>query len=256
MVLKDCVTETKVTLCAVEHLDQPGKVHQRAGQPIDLVDDDDVDLPRLDVGQQALQGGPLQRAAREAAVVVAVGHQKPALGLLAGDIGLAGLALGVERVELLLEAFLGRLAGIDRAAKLGLEDDRRVLSRSSPLVLEAEENQAVPSRAGDGAGDRRERLYGRPWYSKSSSRTVTACSIPLHSRISRVPVIGRSSGRPRRRLRLPPSICSPSAISRALTSGFKPAEGQLLNPIGQSAFEEAPVVRRRLRSRTVRATSP
>ena len=36
--------------------------------------------------------------------IVAVGHQHPALGLLAGDIGLAGLALGIERVELHVRA--------------------------------------------------------------------------------------------------------------------------------------------------------
>ena len=81
---------------AIEHLDQLGKIHQRAAEPIDLVDDDDVDPPRLDIGDQSLQGGPLQRAAGEAAIVVAVGHQQPALGLLTGDIGLTGLALGIE----------------------------------------------------------------------------------------------------------------------------------------------------------------
>ena len=40
VVLNDCVTETKVTPCAVEHLDQLREVHQRARQPVDLVDDD------------------------------------------------------------------------------------------------------------------------------------------------------------------------------------------------------------------------
>ena len=115
--LKDCVTETKVTLLPVEHLDQLGKVHQRAAQAVDLVDDDHVDEPRLDVREQLLQGRALQTAAGEAAVIIALADGGPALGPLAGDIGLAGLALGVERVELHVEAFLRGFAGVDGAAR-------------------------------------------------------------------------------------------------------------------------------------------
>ncbi len=86
---------------AIEDLDELGEVHERAAQAVDLVDDDHVDPLRLDVGDQALQRRPLQGAARETAVVVVVGHEQPALRLLARDIGLARLALGVEAVELL-----------------------------------------------------------------------------------------------------------------------------------------------------------
>ena len=43
--------------------------------------------------------------------------QLPALVGLALDVGLGGLALIVERVELLLQAMLGRDAGVDRAAQ-------------------------------------------------------------------------------------------------------------------------------------------
>src|SRR5262249_33635168 len=39
----------------VEEVNQPREIHQGAGQPIDLVDDDAVDLASLDVIQQALQ---------------------------------------------------------------------------------------------------------------------------------------------------------------------------------------------------------
>jgi hypothetical protein len=35
---------------------------------------------------------------------------------LAHDIGLARLSLGIERIEFLLEALVGRFAGVDRAA--------------------------------------------------------------------------------------------------------------------------------------------
>src|SRR6266446_6867882 len=102
-------------LC-VEDLDQPGKIGERARQPVDLVDDDDVDPASLDVGKQLLQCRPLHVATREPAVVVAGSGQYPALVTLAADIGLASFALRLERVELLFEPFLGGFAGVDRAA--------------------------------------------------------------------------------------------------------------------------------------------
>ena len=72
--------------------------------------------PLLDVAQQPLQRRPLQRAAGEAAVVVAVADEHPALVLLAGDVRQRRLALGVEAVELHVEALVGRDAGVDGAA--------------------------------------------------------------------------------------------------------------------------------------------
>ena len=47
-----------------------------------------------------------------------IADQHPAFGALAGDIGLAGLALGMQAVELLLEPFLGGFPGVDGAAEL------------------------------------------------------------------------------------------------------------------------------------------
>ena len=101
----------------VEQLDQLGEVGERAGQAIDLIDDDDVDLAGPDLVQQSLQGRAVERGAGEPAIVVAVRNQAPALMRLALDIGLAGLALGVERVEGEVEIMLGRFAGVDRAAQ-------------------------------------------------------------------------------------------------------------------------------------------
>ena len=112
------VTRDEGHLVLLERLDQLGEVHQRAAEPVDLVDDDDVDQPGLDVAQQALQRRPLQRAARDAAIVVLVRQRDPALGALALDVGQPRLALGVEGVELLLQPLLGGLAGVDRAAEL------------------------------------------------------------------------------------------------------------------------------------------
>src|SRR5262249_37860948 len=67
-------------------------------------------------GEQPLEGGSIEIGTGETAIVVAVADQQPAFRFLARHIGLAGLALRVEAVELLLEAFLGRFARVDRAA--------------------------------------------------------------------------------------------------------------------------------------------
>jgi hypothetical protein len=103
---------------AVEHLHQLGEVHERAGEPVDLVDDHDIDPAVLDVGEKPLQTRPLQRAAGPAAIVISVGDQCPAFRPLALDAGLARLTLGIERVEVLLQALVGRLARVDGAAQL------------------------------------------------------------------------------------------------------------------------------------------
>src|SRR3984893_7436865 len=57
------------------------------------------------------------RAAREASVVIHFGERGPSGVTLAGDVGLTCFALSVERVELLLEPIVGRLAGVDPAAE-------------------------------------------------------------------------------------------------------------------------------------------
>src|SRR3546814_5375202 len=56
---------------AVEDLDDPGEVGERAGQAVDLVDHHDVDFAVANVGKQLQQGRTLHAAAGEAAVVVA-----------------------------------------------------------------------------------------------------------------------------------------------------------------------------------------
>jgi len=100
----------------IEELDEPDKIGERPRQPVDLVDDHDVDAAGLDIGDQVLQGRPLQIATREPAIVIALSRQHPALVPLATDVGLAGFTLRGERVELLLEPFLGGFAGVNRAA--------------------------------------------------------------------------------------------------------------------------------------------
>ena len=46
-----------------------------------------------------------------------VRNEPPALGRLTLDIGLTGLALGVERIECKIKVMLGRLAGVDGATR-------------------------------------------------------------------------------------------------------------------------------------------
>ena len=70
-VLKAWVTETKEQLRRLEPFDELGEVGERAGQAVDLVDHDHVDATGIDVGEQALQRRALQRAAGNAAIVVA-----------------------------------------------------------------------------------------------------------------------------------------------------------------------------------------
>jgi hypothetical protein len=100
----------------VEHFDQLCEVGEGAGETVDLVDNDNVELASSDLVQQILQGRAIQRSAGQAAVVEPVPNQYPAFVRLALDIGLTGLPLGVQRVEGQIQIVLGRLARVDRAA--------------------------------------------------------------------------------------------------------------------------------------------
>ena len=117
LVLNACVTDTNETPWASKSSTSLAKISKRAGQPVDLVDERNIDLAGPDVGQELLQRRALERGAGECTVVVAAGDQPPAFVRLTPDIGLARLALGIERVEGKLEIVLGRLARIDRAAR-------------------------------------------------------------------------------------------------------------------------------------------
>src|ERR1700693_4972442 len=101
----------------VKQLYQLGKIGERAGQPVDLVDHDDVDLAATDMVQQLLEGWAVKGGGGQAAIVIPPAAQPPALVGLALDVGLAGLALGIQRVELKVEIMLGGFAGVDGAAE-------------------------------------------------------------------------------------------------------------------------------------------
>jgi hypothetical protein len=70
----------------------------------------------VDIGHQQLQRRPLHRRAGQPAVVVMSLDQAPTLTRLAANEGLAGLALRMQRVELLLQAFFRGFARVDGAS--------------------------------------------------------------------------------------------------------------------------------------------
>ena len=105
-------------------------------------------------------------AAGEAAVVVAIGEQRPSFVTLAGDVGLGGFTLGIERVKFLVEAFFRRFACVDGAA------DVAGFCRSGScvlLLLRPKEVKAIAVPAGDGLGHGGERIErsvpsnSKPW---------------------------------------------------------------------------------------------
>src|SRR5258708_4229424 len=101
----------------LEGLNQLEKIQHRARKTIDLVNDHDIDAAGLNVSHETFKGRAVERAAGHAAIVVAVRDLDPTFPALACDVGLAGLPLGVQRVELHLEAILAGFPGIDRAAQ-------------------------------------------------------------------------------------------------------------------------------------------
>jgi hypothetical protein len=100
----------------IEQFDQLGKIGQGAGQTIDLVDDNDIDATGANVSEKLLQGRTVSGSAGEAAVVIAGPNQCPTGMGLTADIGLCRIILGIKRVEVLIEARVGRDPGIDGAA--------------------------------------------------------------------------------------------------------------------------------------------
>ena len=78
---------TNVASCASKISTSRAKFGERLRQPVDLVDDEDVDPAGPDIGEQALQRRPLHIAARE-----------PANGICAADsVERAGAELACPR---------------------------------------------------------------------------------------------------------------------------------------------------------------
>ena len=97
----------------VQGVDDLGEVRERPSEAVDLVHDDRVDPPRLDVCEEPEEGRAFERSAGVATVVVAGANELPPFTRLTLDVGLAGFALCLERVEVLLQALFGRLPRVD-----------------------------------------------------------------------------------------------------------------------------------------------
>src|ERR1700720_4044832 len=98
----------------IEDLDNLGKIGERAGQPVDLVDHDGIDPSCSNIGEQLLQSWAIHRRTGEPAVIISPAQAHPAFVPPAVDEGLAGFTLRLQRIELLLEPLLGRSAGVNR----------------------------------------------------------------------------------------------------------------------------------------------
>ena len=89
----------------IQDLDDLGKIGDRAGQPVDLLDDQGVDPSRGDIVEQLLQRRPIDRRAGEPDVIIHRAPAHPAFGPLAVDEGLANFALCLQRIEFRVEPF-------------------------------------------------------------------------------------------------------------------------------------------------------
>jgi hypothetical protein len=69
-----------------EYFDNPCEVCQWAREPVDLVDEDDVDPAGLEIAQQPLQRWAFHGATGKPGIVVAVADKDPALMFLAQDV--------------------------------------------------------------------------------------------------------------------------------------------------------------------------
>jgi hypothetical protein len=91
----------------IEELDEFGKVRERSGQAVDFVNDNDLDFVGSHIVKQALQSGALRIAARKSSIVVFSPYERPTGMGLAANVGLAGIILGIERVEVLFQSLIG-----------------------------------------------------------------------------------------------------------------------------------------------------
>src|SRR5262249_23968502 len=94
-------------LVLLECLHQPCKVEQRTAESVDTMSQHTIDLPSLDIGRESLECRAVEIAAAIATVVVAGSKRSPTSMGLAVDVCFGGFPLGIERIEILIESFLG-----------------------------------------------------------------------------------------------------------------------------------------------------
>ena len=89
------------------------EVQERPAEPVQLVAGDDVHTACLHVLEDPLEGRAVCISAGVTAVVIPRRESSPSLTLLALDIRLHGLPLGLQAVEFLVQAFVGGDAAVD-----------------------------------------------------------------------------------------------------------------------------------------------
>lgn len=113
-ILGDRDEQDSVTL---EEIHQPDEIEKGAADPVELVDDDDLDEAILDIRDQLVERRPVEGRSGAPAILVSFGKLDPALVLLARDIGGTDRALAFERGDLLRERWLEALSSVDCASR-------------------------------------------------------------------------------------------------------------------------------------------
>ena len=113
-----------------ESLDNAGEIDQRSTQPVNLVDDHAFDSAVANVIQEMFKGGPIQATTAKATIVITLRKGNKPFAALAGDKGLRGLALRIERVELLIQTLVCGFAGIDGTTDSTTSDSREGVNLS------------------------------------------------------------------------------------------------------------------------------
>ncbi len=104
----------------IENLHDACEVHERPAESVDLVDDHAVDLAGFDIGEQSLECRTLHVAARKSTVVVMIGKANPTFVLLAGNVRVGAVALGIKRIVILLKSLFCAFARIDGTTHIRL----------------------------------------------------------------------------------------------------------------------------------------
>jgi hypothetical protein len=180
VVLNAWVTETKLVLAFSNTSTNFAKSKTRPCEPVDLVDCNNIDLFCFHVCEQGLQAGSLKGAARVSAIIVSPSDKRPAFGRLAFDVCRAGLALGIERIEFLIQSLVCRFARVYSAPK-SLHADRA--DSTNPKNAGPDQRVPVISRATSLS----ERHFRSFQFKPPPSSTVTTCNAPFHSRTKRIP---------------------------------------------------------------------
>src|SRR6202035_158287 len=116
VVLNCWVTATKETPCASNTSTILAKSASERVNRSTFVDHHHINQALIDVTKHTLQCWAFHRSTRQTAVVVRGLDQTPSFASLALDERFARLALCLQRVEVLFQSFLRRLAGVDCAA--------------------------------------------------------------------------------------------------------------------------------------------